>query len=41
VLALLDIAGATVTADALHYQTETATAIRERKADYLLAVKDN
>lgn len=41
VLASLDIAGATVTADALHCQTDTTTAIRERKADYLLAVKDN
>jgi hypothetical protein len=41
VLASLDIAGAIVTADALHCQTDTATAIRARKADYLLAVKDN
>jgi predicted transposase YbfD/YdcC len=41
VLALLEIAGATVSADALHCQSETATAIRERKAHYLLAVKDN
>ncbi len=41
VLAALEIEGATVTADALHCQTDTAAAIRERKADYLLAVKDN
>ncbi len=41
VLAQLQIEGATVTADALHCQRETAKAIRERKADYLLAVKQN
>lgn len=38
---LIDIAGATVTADALHCQSQTARVIRERGADYLLAVKDN
>jgi predicted transposase YbfD/YdcC len=41
VLANIAIAGATVTADALHCQTQTAKVIRERKADYLLAVKEN
>jgi predicted transposase YbfD/YdcC len=41
VLANLTISGATVTADALHCQIETAKAIRQRKAHYLLAVKEN
>jgi predicted transposase YbfD/YdcC len=41
VLSLLDIQGAAVTADAMHCQRETAKAICERGADYLLAVKDN
>lgn len=41
ILKTLEIEGATVTADALHCQIKTAEAIRERKADYLLAVKDN
>lgn len=41
ILAQIELEGATVTADALHCQRETARLIRERKADYLLAVKDN
>lgn len=41
VLSSIDIAGATVTADALHCQTTTAETIRAGEADYLLAVKDN
>lgn len=41
VLQTIAIEGATVTADALHCQAQTAQIIRERKADYLLAVKDN
>lgn len=41
VLKTVAIEGATVTADALHCQRETAEVIRERDADYLLAVKDN
>jgi len=41
ILATVAIEGATVTADALHCQVETADAIRARTADYLLAVKDN
>lgn len=41
VLKAVAIEGATVTADALHCQKETAEAIRERDAHYLLAVKDN
>lgn len=41
-LAPLPIEGAVVTADALHVQTETARYIVEdKKADYLLTVKDN
>jgi predicted transposase YbfD/YdcC len=40
-LELLDLRGATVTADALHCQRQTAAAIRRRGADYILAVKDN
>jgi len=41
VLSQIALAGATVTADALHCQRETARAIRERGGDYLLAVKEN
>ncbi len=40
-LQLLELAGATVTMDALHCQVETAQAILDRDADYLLCVKDN
>ena len=40
-LELLDLRGATVTADAMHCQRETAAAIRRRGAHYVLAVKDN
>ena len=40
-LASLSLQGATVTADALHCQKETARLIVERKADYVLAVKSN
>jgi predicted transposase YbfD/YdcC len=40
-LELLDIKGATVTIDALGCQTKIATKIREKEADYLLAVKKN
>lgn len=44
VLSLLDardLEGATVTADALHCQRDTARAVRGRGAHYLLAVKEN
>lgn len=41
ILGTIAIAGATVTADAMHCQTRTAEVIRGREADYLLAVKDN
>jgi predicted transposase YbfD/YdcC len=37
----LDIAGTFVTIDAMGCQTAIASAIRSKKADYLLAVKDN
>jgi predicted transposase YbfD/YdcC len=40
-LALLDISGCIVTADALHCQKETARTILERGGQYLLRVKDN
>jgi predicted transposase YbfD/YdcC len=40
-LKTLDIAGAIVTIDAMGCQKEIARAIRRRKADYLLAVKEN
>jgi hypothetical protein len=40
-LALLDIQRAMVTIDAMGCRRETAAKIRERKADYLLSVKDN
>ena len=41
VLALLDLEGALVTADALHCRPETAQAIRDRKGHYVLAIKSN
>lgn len=41
VLALLDLEGAVVTADALHCTTAMAQAIRERKGHYVLALKKN
>jgi len=40
-LARLELAGALVTIDAMGCQTEIATAIRVKGADYLLALKDN
>jgi predicted transposase YbfD/YdcC len=41
VLALLDLKGAIVTADALHCRPDTAHAIRRRKGHYVLAIKRN
>jgi len=41
VLALLDLKGAIVTADALHCRPDTAQAIRRRKGHYVLAIKRN
>jgi predicted transposase YbfD/YdcC len=41
VLKLLNIKGCTVTIDAMGCQTEIVEEIRERKAHYVLAVKDN
>ena len=41
VVALLDLTGATVTADALHGNRQMAKAIRDRGGDYLLALKAN
>lgn len=40
-LKVLDIAGAVVTADAMHCQRETAQTIRERGGHYILTVKNN
>jgi len=40
-LGLLKIEGCMIVADALHCQKETARAVVEGKADYLLSVKDN
>jgi predicted transposase YbfD/YdcC len=40
-LALLDLKGAIVTADALHCRPDIAQAIRSRKAHYVLALKRN
>jgi predicted transposase YbfD/YdcC len=40
-LKMLELAGATVTLDALHCQVETAKAIIEADADYILIVKGN
>lgn len=41
VLALLDLDGAIVTADALHCRPDTAQVIRDRKGHYVLAIKSN
>ncbi len=41
VLALLDLKGAIVTADALHCRPDIAQAIRDRKGHYVLAIKSN
>lgn len=40
-LALVNVSGCLVTADAMHTQTKTAKAIVERGADYVLALKNN
>ena len=40
-LKLMELAGATVTLDAMHCQVETAAAIRKAEADYILIVKGN
>jgi predicted transposase YbfD/YdcC len=40
-LELLDLDGAIVSMDAMHCQKDTAQAVRDTGADYLLAVKDN
>jgi predicted transposase YbfD/YdcC len=40
-LELLDVEQAVVSLDAMHCQKDTATAIRQAKADYLLAIKNN
>jgi predicted transposase YbfD/YdcC len=40
-LELIEIAGAIVTIDAMGCQTEIAEKVREKKADYVLNVKDN
>lgn len=40
-LELLDVSDAVVSLDAMHCQKDTAQAIRDAGADYLLAVKDN
>lgn len=40
-LQLLELSGATVTMDAMHCQVETAQAILDREADYLLSANDN
>jgi predicted transposase YbfD/YdcC len=41
VLALLDLDGALVTADALHCRPDVAQAIRDRKGHYVLAIKSS
>lgn len=41
VLDLLSIEGATVTVDAIHCQKATVTKIRQKKADYVIALKKN
>src|SRR5207253_1479977 len=38
---LLDVTGSVVTADAMHCQKETAKAIRDKGADYVLCFKKN
>ncbi len=40
-LKLMELSGATVTLDAMHCQVETAQAILDAKADYILVVKQN
>ena len=40
-LELMEIEGALITLDAMHCQKETAKAITEKKADYILTVKGN
>ncbi len=40
-LEMIDIAGAIVTADAMHTQTKTASLIIDKGADYVLALKGN
>ena len=40
-LKLMELGGATVTLDAMHCQVETAAAIQQAKADFLLMVKGN
>ena len=40
-LELLDLQGAVVTLDAMHCQADTAEAIQEQEADYVLSVKRN
>ncbi|MDR0377492.1 MAG: ISAs1 family transposase [Spirochaetaceae bacterium] len=40
-LELLDVRGSVITIDAMGCQTEIAGKVREKQADYLLAVKDN
>lgn len=41
IIALLDLTGTTVTADALHGNRQTAAAIRARGGDYALVIKGN
>ena len=41
IIALLDLAGTIVTADALHCNRQTAAAIRARGGDYALIIKGN
>ena len=40
-LKLMELSGATVTLDAMHCQVETAAAIQQAEADYILTVKGN
>ena len=40
-LKVLDLAGAVVSADAMHCQKETAKAVIDKESDYLLIVKGN
>jgi predicted transposase YbfD/YdcC len=40
-LEMLELSGAVVTLDAMHCQKETARAVREQEADYILTVKGN
>jgi predicted transposase YbfD/YdcC len=41
IIAMLDLAGCTVTADALHSNRQTVSAIRARGGDYALVIKGN